>query len=80
MNVNQTINQDLKDMKFNLQVVEKGEILSNHTDLTLDQVQDIIEGFFESSNFVDLVKRKQYFDKKYLEQCTKIDNHDWTQR
>lgn len=68
-------------MKFNLQVVEEGEILSNHKDLTLEQLTNIVEGF-HIGNLEDLINWKKEITNMQERNNQRIketiDSIDWT--
>lgn len=69
-------------MKFELKVVEEGEVLSNHTGLTLDTLMDIVEGFYISSDLQDLSSWKKRLDRMSVVNNSRIkeimDNIDWS--
>lgn len=69
-------------MKFNLQVVEEGEVLSNHIDLTLEQLTSIVEGF-HIGNLGDLINWKKEItnmkERNDLRIKEVMDSIDWTE-
>lgn len=50
-------------MKFNLQVVEEGEVLSNHVGLDLHGLTEIVDGFhIQSTHLPTLIQRKKHLE------------------
>ena len=68
-------------MKFNVKVVEEGEVLSNHVGLTLEQLTGIVGGF-HIGNLQDLINWKKEItnmkERNDLRIKEVMDSIDWT--